>query len=85
MMELFHTILLLLSLFHCRLIASADRKFGCLFEADVCKPYEICVNDGIFGRCQLVTVIDIDKYEVSPADLQRLRTVLQELDLRGTR
>ncbi|XP_072432306.1 receptor-type tyrosine-protein phosphatase N2 isoform X2 [Chiloscyllium punctatum] len=83
MMELFHTILLLLSLFHCRLIASADRKFGCLFEADVCKPYEICVNDGIFGRCQLVTVIDIDKYEVSPADLQRLRTVLQELDLRG--
>ncbi|XP_043546634.1 receptor-type tyrosine-protein phosphatase N2 isoform X2 [Chiloscyllium plagiosum] len=83
MMELFHTILLLLSLFHSRLIASADRKFGCLFEADVCKPYEICVNDGIFGRCQLVTVIGVDKYEVSPADLQRLRTVLQELSLRG--
>ncbi|XP_059495587.1 receptor-type tyrosine-protein phosphatase N2 isoform X2 [Stegostoma tigrinum] len=56
---------------------------GCLFEADVCKPYEICVNDGIFGRCQLDTVIDVDKYEVSPADLQHLQTILHELSLRG--
>ncbi|XP_067871105.1 receptor-type tyrosine-protein phosphatase N2 isoform X2 [Heterodontus francisci] len=83
MMELIHSILLLLSLFHTRLYASADRKFGCLFEADVCKPYEICVNDGIFGRCQLVTVIDVYKYEVSPTDLQHLRAIQQELSLRG--
>ncbi|XP_078393358.1 receptor-type tyrosine-protein phosphatase N2 isoform X2 [Cetorhinus maximus] len=83
MMELLHSILLVLSLLHTRLIASADRKFGCLFEADVCKSYEICVNDGIFGRCQLVTVIDVYKYEVSPTDLQRLRAILQELSLRG--
>ncbi|XP_078088676.1 receptor-type tyrosine-protein phosphatase N2 [Mustelus asterias] len=80
MMELPHSILLLLSLL---LTASADRKFGCLFEADVCKSYEICVNDGVFGRCQLVTVIDVYKYEVSPTDLQRLRAILHELSLRG--
>ncbi|XP_038654302.1 receptor-type tyrosine-protein phosphatase N2-like [Scyliorhinus canicula] len=84
MMELLRSILLLLlPLFQTRLIASADRKFGCLFEADVCKSYEICVNDGVFGRCQLVTVIDVYKYEVSPTDLQRLRVILQELSLRG--
>ncbi|XP_067864235.1 receptor-type tyrosine-protein phosphatase N2 isoform X2 [Heptranchias perlo] len=83
MMELIYSILLVLSVFHTRLIARADKKFGCLFEADVCKPYEICVNDGIFGRCQLVTVIDVYKYEVSPTDLQRLRAILQELSLRG--
>ncbi|XP_048462081.1 receptor-type tyrosine-protein phosphatase N2 [Rhincodon typus] len=45
---------------------------------------DIISVDGIFGRCQLVTVIDVDKYEVSPADLQRLQTILQELSLRGT-
>uniref|UniRef100_UPI00398F171D receptor-type tyrosine-protein phosphatase N2 isoform X1 n=2 Tax=Pristiophorus japonicus TaxID=55135 RepID=UPI00398F171D len=83
MMDLLYSILLVLSVSPTRLIARADEKFGCLFEADVCKPYEICVNDGIFGRCQLVTVIDVYKYEVSPTDLQRLRVILQELSLRG--
>ncbi|XP_072364327.1 receptor-type tyrosine-protein phosphatase N2 isoform X2 [Scyliorhinus torazame] len=84
MMELLRsTLLLLLPLFQTRLIASADRKFGCLFEADVCKSYEICVNDGVFGRCQLVTVIGVYKYEVSPTDLQHLHAILQELSLRG--
>ncbi|XP_051872188.1 receptor-type tyrosine-protein phosphatase N2 isoform X2 [Pristis pectinata] len=83
MMEVIYSILLVLSALHSRLIVRADKKFGCFFEADVCNPYEICVNDGIFGRCQLVTAIDVFKYEVSPNDLQRLRDILQELSLKG--
>ncbi|XP_032900426.1 receptor-type tyrosine-protein phosphatase N2 isoform X2 [Amblyraja radiata] len=83
MMETIYSILLLLPALHSPAIARADKKFGCFFEADVCNPYEICVNDGIFGRCQLVTAIDVYKYEVSPDDLQRLREFLQELSLKG--
>lgn len=85
MMETIYSILLLLPALHSPAIAiaRADKKFGCFFEADVCNPYEICVNDGIFGRCQLVTAIDVYKYEVSPDDLQRLRDFLQELSLKG--
>ncbi|XP_053571646.1 receptor-type tyrosine-protein phosphatase N2 [Bombina bombina] len=56
---------------------------SCLFEDDLCKPLEICLNDGVFGRCQRVPVIDVFKYEVSPSVLQRLRTILQKLSHRG--
>ncbi|XP_066483620.1 receptor-type tyrosine-protein phosphatase N2 [Tiliqua scincoides] len=55
----------------------------CLFEDDLCKSFEICVNDGVFGRCQQVPVIDVYKYEVSPPTLQRLRIVLEKLLHRG--
>ncbi|XP_074049355.1 receptor-type tyrosine-protein phosphatase N2-like [Macrotis lagotis] len=60
------------------------REIGCLFEDDLCRPFEICVNDGVFGRCQQGPVIDIYRYEVSPAILEHLRTVLQKLSHRGT-
>ncbi|XP_072910975.1 receptor-type tyrosine-protein phosphatase N2 isoform X2 [Hemitrygon akajei] len=83
MMEVVYSILLLLLALQSRLIVRADKKFGCFFEADLCDTYEICVNDGIFGRCELVTAIDVFKYEVSPNDLQRLRDILQELSLKG--
>ncbi|XP_069770835.1 receptor-type tyrosine-protein phosphatase N2 [Narcine bancroftii] len=83
MMEGIYSILLLLSGLHSRLIARADRKFGCFFDADVCNPYEICVNDGLFGRCQLVMAIGVSKYEVSPNDLQHLGDILEELSLKG--
>ncbi|XP_019363492.1 PREDICTED: receptor-type tyrosine-protein phosphatase N2 [Gavialis gangeticus] len=56
---------------------------GCLFEDDLCKPFEICINDGVFGRCQRVPVIDVYKYEVSPPILQRLRIILEKLSQRG--
>ncbi|XP_062900486.1 receptor-type tyrosine-protein phosphatase N2 isoform X2 [Mobula hypostoma] len=83
MMEVIYSILLLLLALQSRLIVRADKKFGCFFEADLCNTYEICVNDGIFGRCELVTAIDVFKYEVLPNDLQRLRDILQELSLKG--
>ncbi|XP_036374999.1 receptor-type tyrosine-protein phosphatase N2-like [Megalops cyprinoides] len=68
---------------HFHLIASADRKFGCLFEDELCTSYEICVNDGVFGRCHSIPVTDVYTYEVSPSVLQRLRTLLQKLAHRG--
>ncbi|XP_076188027.1 receptor-type tyrosine-protein phosphatase N2 isoform X1 [Aptenodytes patagonicus] len=63
--------------------AAAEARIGCLFEGDLCKSFEICVNDGIFGRCQRVPVIDIYKYDISPPVLQRLRVILEKLSHRG--
>ncbi|XP_025714911.2 receptor-type tyrosine-protein phosphatase N2 isoform X2 [Callorhinus ursinus] len=39
--------------------------------------------DGVFGRCQKVPVIDIDRYEVSPLVLQHLTATLQKLSRTG--
>ncbi|CAM5112925.1 unnamed protein product [Natator depressus] len=63
--------------------AAAAARFGCLFEDDLCKPFEICINDGAFGRCQRVPVIDVYKYEISPSILQHLRIILEKLSHRG--
>ncbi|XP_074802371.1 receptor-type tyrosine-protein phosphatase N2 isoform X3 [Natator depressus] len=63
--------------------AAAAARFGCLFEDDLCKPFEICINDGAFGRCQQVPVIDVYKYEISPSILQHLRIILEKLSHRG--
>ncbi|XP_051465953.1 receptor-type tyrosine-protein phosphatase N2 isoform X2 [Apus apus] len=63
--------------------AAAQARIGCLFEDDLCKSFEICVNDGIFGTCQRVPVIDIYKYDISPPILQRLRIILEKLSQRG--
>nr|XP_035922983.1 receptor-type tyrosine-protein phosphatase N2 isoform X6 [Halichoerus grypus] len=40
-------------------------------------------QDGVFGRCQKVPAIDIDRYEVSPLVLQRLTATLQKLSRTG--
>ncbi|XP_004403544.1 PREDICTED: receptor-type tyrosine-protein phosphatase N2, partial [Odobenus rosmarus divergens] len=42
-----------------------------------------CVNNGVFGRCQKVPAIDIDRYEVSPLVLQHLTATLQKLSRTG--
>ncbi|KAM6989487.1 receptor-type tyrosine-protein phosphatase N2-like [Tautogolabrus adspersus] len=63
--------------------ASADGRFGCLFENELCSHYEICVNDGVFGRCQSVPVKDVYAYDVSPSVVQRFRTLLEKLSNRG--
>uniref|UniRef100_A0ABM5GMW9 Receptor-type tyrosine-protein phosphatase N2 n=1 Tax=Pogona vitticeps TaxID=103695 RepID=A0ABM5GMW9_9SAUR len=60
-----------------------EARFGCLFEDDLCKSFEICINDGVFGTCQRVPVIDVYKYEVSPTTFQHLRIVLEKLLHRG--
>ncbi|XP_053914909.1 receptor-type tyrosine-protein phosphatase N2 [Cuculus canorus] len=63
--------------------AAAGARTGCLFEDDLCKSFEICVNDGLFGRCQRVPVIDIYEYDISPPVLQRLRIILEKLSQKG--
>ncbi|XP_042283745.1 receptor-type tyrosine-protein phosphatase N2-like isoform X3 [Thunnus maccoyii] len=64
-------------------LASADRRFGCLFENELCSPYEICVNDGMFGRCHSVPVKEGYTYDVSPSVVQRFRMLLEKLSNRG--
>ncbi|KAL7875478.1 hypothetical protein AOLI_G00104410, partial [Acnodon oligacanthus] len=67
----------------CALAAAATRRrFGCLFEDDLCEPYEVCANDGVFGHC-LFPGADVYTFDVSPAALQRLRDVLQKLAHQG--
>ncbi|XP_078029087.1 receptor-type tyrosine-protein phosphatase N2-like isoform X1 [Epinephelus lanceolatus] len=63
--------------------ASADRRFGCLFENELCSPYEICVNDGMFGRCHPVPVKEVYTYDVSPSVVQHFRMLLEKLSNRG--
>lgn len=67
----------------CSSPALADRKFGCLFEDELCAPYEFCVNDGVFGRCQELAGADLHTYDISSSALQRLRILLQKLAHRG--
>nr|XP_054361364.1 receptor-type tyrosine-protein phosphatase N2 [Mirounga angustirostris] len=42
-----------------------------------------CVNNGVFGRCQKVPAIDVDRHEVSPLALQHLAATLQKLSRTG--
>ncbi|XP_075936850.1 receptor-type tyrosine-protein phosphatase N2 [Anarhichas minor] len=67
----------------CSSPALADRKFGCLFEDELCSPYEFCVNDGVFGRCQELAAADLYTYDISSSAVQRLRILLQKLAHRG--
>ncbi|XP_020568112.1 receptor-type tyrosine-protein phosphatase N2 [Oryzias latipes] len=67
----------------CPSSALADRKFGCLFQVELCAPYEFCVNDGVFGRCQQLAGADLHTYDISSSALQRLRILLQKLAQRG--
>ncbi|XP_028288776.1 receptor-type tyrosine-protein phosphatase N2 [Parambassis ranga] len=67
----------------CSSPAFADRKFGCLFEDELCGPYEFCINDGVFGRCQELAGADLYTYDISSSALQRLRILLQKLAHRG--
>ncbi|XP_029929442.1 receptor-type tyrosine-protein phosphatase N2-like [Myripristis murdjan] len=76
-------LLLLLVASQCCFPASADRRFGCLFESKLCAPYEICVNDGMFGRCHSVPVKEVYTYDVSPSVVQRFRMLLEKLSNRG--
>ncbi|XP_062377688.1 receptor-type tyrosine-protein phosphatase N2 isoform X2 [Sardina pilchardus] len=76
-------ILAVLLAFHAFAAIAADRKFGCLFEDGVCESYEVCANDGVFGRCQAFPVTEAYSYDVSPSALRQLRSTLQKLAHRG--
>nr|XP_019963888.1 PREDICTED: receptor-type tyrosine-protein phosphatase N2-like [Paralichthys olivaceus] len=63
--------------------SSSERRLGCLFESELCSPYEICVNDGMFGKCHSVPVKDVYTYDVSTSVVQRFRMLLEKLSNRG--
>ncbi|XP_015418280.1 PREDICTED: receptor-type tyrosine-protein phosphatase N2-like [Myotis davidii] len=56
---------------------------GCSLEDGLCRRWETCVHDGVFGRCQKVPVTDVYHYEVSPGAQQRLRAALLQLSRAG--
>ncbi|XP_049337902.1 receptor-type tyrosine-protein phosphatase N2 isoform X2 [Astyanax mexicanus] len=56
---------------------------GCLFEDDLCEPYEVCANDGLFGQCVGFPGEEVYGFDASPASLQRLRNALQKLAHQG--
>lgn len=58
-------------------------RLGCLFEDGLCGSLETCVNDGVFGRCQKVPVMDTYRYEVPPGALLHLKVTLQKLSRTG--
>ncbi|KAG1960454.1 receptor-type tyrosine-protein phosphatase N2 [Pimephales promelas] len=76
-------LLLALLSVHALAVATADRKFGCLFEDVVCESYEVCINDRLFGGCQSYLGSVPYTYDVTPAAVKRLRNVLQKLAHRG--
>ncbi|XP_062259698.1 receptor-type tyrosine-protein phosphatase N2-like [Platichthys flesus] len=63
--------------------SSSERRLGCLFESELCSPYEICVNDGMFGKCHSVPVREVYTYDVSTSVVQRFRMLLEKLSNRG--
>ncbi|KAB5535615.1 hypothetical protein PHYPO_G00119920 [Pangasianodon hypophthalmus] len=81
-MDSLHLLLSLLAL-QVNLLAAAEGRFGCLFEENLCMNYEICFNDGMFGHCQTMMGADVYTYDITPATLQRFRTLLLKLSLRG--
>ncbi|XP_053485846.1 receptor-type tyrosine-protein phosphatase N2-like [Ictalurus furcatus] len=64
-------------------LSAASRKHGCLFEDDLCELHEVCINNGVFGQCQRFPVSELYTYDASPAALQRLRNLLQQLTQQG--
>ncbi|XP_051985483.1 solute carrier organic anion transporter family member 5A1b isoform X2 [Xyrauchen texanus] len=81
-MELLQLFLALLALW-ASLAFAVDRKFGCLFEEGLCMNYEVCLNDGMFGRCESAPLTDVYTYDITPATVQRFRVLLQRLAHRG--
>ncbi|NWU76175.1 PTPRN protein, partial [Onychorhynchus coronatus] len=56
---------------------------GCLFDRRLCSPQEVCVQDGLFGQCQVGSVQDRPYFQVTSPVLQRLQDVLQHLMAQG--
>ncbi|XP_041119719.1 protein tyrosine phosphatase receptor type Na isoform X1 [Polyodon spathula] len=75
------TALCLMTVFY-QLGTSANR-YGCLFEKRLCSRQELCLSDGLFGRCQDPLTRERVLYEVSVPVLHRLQEVLKQLMMLG--
>ncbi|NWI79780.1 PTPRN protein, partial [Dryoscopus gambensis] len=56
---------------------------GCLFDRRLCSPQEVCVQDGLFGQCQVGSVQNRPYFQVTSPVLQRLQDVLRHLMAQG--
>ncbi|NXN32775.1 PTPRN protein, partial [Nycticryphes semicollaris] len=63
--------------------ATATAAHGCLFDRRLCSPQEVCVQDGLFGQCQVGSVQDRPYFQVTSSVLQRLQDVLRHLMAQG--
>uniref|UniRef100_A0A8C4UNF9 Protein tyrosine phosphatase receptor type N n=1 Tax=Falco tinnunculus TaxID=100819 RepID=A0A8C4UNF9_FALTI len=63
--------------------ATVTAAHGCLFDRRLCSPQEVCVQDGLFGQCQVGSVQDRPYFQVTSPVLQRLQDVLRHLMAQG--
>ncbi|KAM6421192.1 receptor-type tyrosine-protein phosphatase-like N [Rhynochetos jubatus] len=63
--------------------ATATAAHGCLFDRRLCSPQEVCVQDGLFGQCQVGSMQDRPYFQVTSPVLQRLQDVLRHLMAQG--
>ncbi|NXB29895.1 PTPRN protein, partial [Eulacestoma nigropectus] len=63
--------------------AAATAAHGCLFDRRLCSPQEVCVQDGLFGQCQVGSMQDRPYFQVTSPVLQRLQDVLRHLMAQG--
>ncbi|XP_042746523.1 receptor-type tyrosine-protein phosphatase-like N isoform X2 [Lagopus leucura] len=64
-------------------VRGATAAHGCLFDRRLCSPQEVCVQDGLFGQCQVGSVQDRPHFQVTSPVLQRLQDVLRHLMAQG--
>uniref|UniRef100_A0A672N974 Uncharacterized protein n=1 Tax=Sinocyclocheilus grahami TaxID=75366 RepID=A0A672N974_SINGR len=54
-----------------------ERLYSCLY---LCTKLSLIFSvDGMFGRCEAAPLTDVYTYDVTPATVQRFRTLLQKL------
>ncbi|XP_038599166.1 receptor-type tyrosine-protein phosphatase-like N isoform X2 [Tachyglossus aculeatus] len=63
--------------------SGAARAHGCLFDHRLCSRQEICIQDGLFGRCQVGPGGSQSILRVTSPILQRLQDVLRHLMAQG--
>ncbi|XP_051644009.1 receptor-type tyrosine-protein phosphatase-like N isoform X3 [Manacus candei] len=63
--------------------SAATAAHGCLFDRRLCSPQEVCVQDGLFGQCQVGSVQDRPYFQITSPVLQRLQDVLRHLMAQG--
>ncbi|KAM5229009.1 receptor-type tyrosine-protein phosphatase-like N isoform 1-T1 [Ctenodactylus gundi] len=62
---------------------SAISAHGCLFDRRLCSHLEVCIQDGLFGQCQVGVGQARPLLQVTSPVLQRLQAVLRQLMSQG--
>ncbi|XP_004638245.1 receptor-type tyrosine-protein phosphatase-like N isoform X2 [Octodon degus] len=63
--------------------SSAISAHGCLFDRKLCSHLEVCIQDGLFGQCQVGVGQARPLLQVTSPVLQRLQAVLRQLMSQG--